>query len=171
MSVLVVYESMWGNTREIAHAIAAGLAVHGGVEVLAVVAAPPLQHLRVELLVVGAPTHSLGLSRPRTRDHAYYYRGGQVLAAGVREWLDDSGPVELAAAVFDTQKRYRHLLGSASANASRKLRRRGCTMVTDPKSFYVEDYDGPLLPAELDRAREWGAALAEALDAPQGREF
>ena len=90
-----------------------------------------------------------------------------MLTGGVREWLDDSGPVQLTVAVFDTQKRYRHWLGSASANAIRKLRRLGCTVVAGPESFYVEDYDGPLLPGELDRARDWGTTLASVLDAPK----
>jgi hypothetical protein len=38
-------------------------------------------------------------------------------------------------------------------------------VVADPQSFLVEDSEGPLVDGELERAREWGAALAATLRA------
>ena len=43
------------------------------------------------------------------------------------------------------------------------MRRRGCE-VLDTQSFLVADAEGPLEDGELDRAREWGASIAAALD-------
>ncbi|WP_134774102.1 flavodoxin family protein [Ornithinimicrobium flavum] len=54
MRYLVVYESAFGNTREVAEAVAAGLG--GEAEVVDVGATPPLAGLDVDLLVVGGPT-------------------------------------------------------------------------------------------------------------------
>jgi hypothetical protein len=34
---------------------------------------------------------------------------------------------------------------------------------TGPESFYVEDLAGPLADGELERARDWGAALAAGI--------
>ena len=44
------------------------------------------------------------------------------------------------------------------------------TVLADPETFYVEDYEGPLLPGELDRAREWGEELGRRLAGTAGSE-
>ncbi len=75
MTALVVYESMYGSTKAIAEAIGEGLAPVGPVRVLeisALAAAPGGRTIspQIDLLVVGAPTHAFGLSRPNTRQDA-----------------------------------------------------------------------------------------------------
>ena len=88
MNVLIVTESCFGNTRIVAEAIATGLR-SGGAAVTAVTVvdaatAPSLDG--VDLLLVGAPTHSMGLPSPATRGQAQA-KGGRPPAAGVGEWL------------------------------------------------------------------------------------
>ena len=58
MHALVVFESMYGNTRAIAEAIADGLSTRMRVEVQEVGVAPEVIDDDVALLVVGAPTHA-----------------------------------------------------------------------------------------------------------------
>jgi flavodoxin len=58
MTVLVVFESMFGNTKVIADAVAEGLGRHLPVEQVEVAAAPTVIGGELELLVVGGPTHS-----------------------------------------------------------------------------------------------------------------
>lgn len=157
MNNLIVYESAWGNTRAIAEAIATGLPREPPAEVVPVSAAPPLQDLQVDLLVVGAPTHAFGLSRPGTREDAHR-RGGQALSGGLREWIDAADGSHLTVASFDTHVRRPNLPGAASRSAAKKLRRLGCT-VLDRQSFWVDGYEGPLLDGEVDRARAWGKGL------------
>src|SRR5690606_3876637 len=156
MRTLIVYESAWGNTRAVAEDVAEGMA--GDVappEVVGVEAAPPLDGLQVELLVVGAPTHAFGLSREGTREDAHK-RGGDLLTTGVRDWLGAATGAGLGAATFDTHVSHTVLPGRASRSAAKKLKRLGCQLVVGPESFYVDDYGGPLLPGELERARAWG---------------
>lgn len=159
MKTLIVYESAWGNTKAVADAVAAGLSNDDPPQVMAVDAAPPLQELEVDLLVVGAPTHAFGLSRAGTREDAHR-RGGDMLASGMREWIDAAESARLAVATFDTHVRHPNLPGAASRSAAKKLRRLGCALVVDPESFYVDGYEGPLLPGEVERARAWGSDLA-----------
>lgn len=161
MHAIVVHESAWGNTRAVADAVAAGLGTSLTTEVVAVADAPPLQELSVDLLVVGAPTQAFGLSRPSTREDAHR-RGGRQLATGVREWLA-AGSAQLTIATFDTHVRHPNLPGHAGHGAARTLKKMGCTVLADPETFYVDDYEGPLLPGELDRAREWGEELGRRL--------
>ena len=70
MSALVVFESIYGNTKLVAEAVAHGLSESIEVEVLEVGSAPLHLAPEVALLVVGAPTHAFGLSRPNTRHDA-----------------------------------------------------------------------------------------------------
>jgi flavodoxin len=171
MKALVVYESLWGNTEQVARAIAAGLSQHLDVSVVDVAQAPPVIPDDVDLTVVGGPTHAFGLSRPQTRQDAFTQGATQgSQSTGIREWLGrlhadgHSGPV----ATFDTRvAKVRRLPGSAAKKAAKLVRREGFESAAPPESFYVSDSSGPLNEGELDRARAWGAQLAQdALQQP-----
>ena len=116
------------------------------------------------LLVVGGPTHALGLSSPATRADAASKTGQPIESSGqgLREWLDRIEPErtsELAAAAFDTRIAKPRIPGSADRVAARRLRRSGLA-VLEVKSFYVASTTGPLVAGERDRARAWGSGLA-----------
>jgi hypothetical protein len=166
MHATVVYESMFGNTYAIATAVAAGLA-DGGVqaEVVPVGDAPLTMRARTGLLVLGAPTHSAGIPRPRTRaDAGYWMPTDQLLTpdVGIREWLDAvHGDVRaVRVATFDTRIRRARKPGSAAHAALLELARRGFVLASAPESFWVSGMTGPLLPGEVERARAWGRALS-----------
>lgn len=162
MDAAVVYESAWGNTRAVAEAVAAGMSGRAHVELFDVEHAPAPHELAVDLLVVGGPTHALGMSRPSTRQDAAD-RGGHALQRGIREWLEGTEPLDVRAAAFDTHVRHPNLPGHAGRKAAKVLRRRGADLIAAPESFYVRDAEGPLLDGELERARTWGAELAGLL--------
>jgi hypothetical protein len=167
MKALVVYESMFGNTQKIAEAVAAGLRRHLEVQLLPVGrAAAPLVEA-VDLVVVGGPTHAFSMTREGTREDAV--RQGAVapdVSTGIREWIDrlGTGPRTQELATFDTRvAKVRHLPGSAAKAAARHLHKRGYRPVVKPESFLVQDTSGPLLPGEVERARQWGEQLAVTL--------
>lgn len=164
MRALIVYESLWGNTRTVAEAVAGGLADTCAVELGPVADAPPPDAIDVDLLVVGCPTHAFGLSRPATREEARARGASEVPDLGVREWLDGATSVQTRVATFDTHVWRPNLPGWASRNAAKVLRRLGATQVGRPESFYVHGYEGPLLDGELVRARTWGTDLAARLE-------
>lgn len=168
MKALVVYESIFGNTRAIAEAIGAGLRSAAGatVEVVEVGGAPSGDGY--DLVVVGGPIHAWGMSSRMTRTGAAdEARASHVepvsTGIGVREWLERLAPVtgEHAAAAFDTRMDSRWFpVGSAAKGEARALAGAGYHVVAAPEHFVVEGKQGPLLPGELDRARAWGATLA-----------
>jgi hypothetical protein len=170
MRALVVYESMFGNTKEIAEAVAAGLADRMDTEAVEVGAAPTALSDDLDLLVVGGPTHTFGMSRPATRRDAARQlaaranESGGVSTAqdgiGMREWLAsvDFGRAAPVVAVFDTRMRSA-FSGSAAVKAERLLRRRGMRVVAR-RSFFVTGGQGPLRDGERDQARWWAADVA-----------
>ena len=163
---VVVFESMFGNTQAIAVAVAESLATEYRVDVVDVAGAPLVLDDDVSLLVVGAPTHALGMSRLATRRAAQDQGAEAAVERGVREWLAglERPARAVRAAVFDTRIRKPLMPGSAARAMRRRLRRLGLE-VTAPISFGVTGTPGPLVDGELDRARRWATSLVARVPA------
>jgi flavodoxin len=171
VKALVIYESMFGNTRQIASAIAAGLGATGDVTVCNVNRIPEGVLNDADVVVVGAPTHIHSLSAPATRleaDQQAHVPGRHltiepdVEKLGVREWMRELGPTDQAFAAFDTRfDGPRLLTGAAGSHISKELRQLGMTEIVEPESFLVRGNE--LESGEADRAREWGAAIGRAV--------
>jgi hypothetical protein len=171
MRTLVVYESMFGNTRAIAEAVAAGLAEAAEVLLVPVREVTPVQVNSADLLVVGGPTHAHGLSSSMSRkgapDYVDKFDVPLVLepgwdGIGLRDWFDSLEPGSARGAAFDTRADINHLLsGRASRGIADRLRKHGYRLVADPESFLV-DKQNQLLPAEVARATAWGTELLAA---------
>jgi len=174
MLVLVMYESMFGNSERVARMVAEGLGERAEVTVRDVSASQDAEIPDdVGLLVVGGPTHALSMSRPNTREDAIRQGARQGRTSrGLREWLSEL-PRDLESlpfATFDTRvSRVRRLPGSAAHSAARILRRRHGRIVVPPESFYVTEVAGSVADGELERARAWGVHVtATVLDASGG---
>jgi len=168
MKALVVYESMFGNTEEVARAIGAGLAESMAVEVQSVANASPAVPQDVELLIIGGPTHAFSMSRRSTREDAVKQGSHASPSVGLREWLAGLPAQRRAATLttFDTRVNgARHLPGSAAKSAARSARRHGFTHVERGESFYVDGTAGPILDGEIERATDWGRQLAHSVSA------
>jgi hypothetical protein len=167
MRALIVYESMFGNTRTVAEAVAEGLRGSMPVEVLEVGTAPRGLPADVTLLVAGGPTHAHGLSSAKSRTDAAK-RVDHVVSEGIgiREWVEGlmrpAGPVVTAA--FDTRIKGPELLwGSAAKGIAKRLEQQGFRLAVPPQSFAIDGPSGPpadRVPAsEIEHARAWGAKL------------
>jgi hypothetical protein len=164
---MVVYESIYGNTRAVAEAIAEG--VGGGFEV----EVKPIHEADAaggtDLLIVGGPTHMHGMASSLSRKMAV--QAGEDDGAEIdpsareelslRTWLSRQQGANGKAAAFDTRiDKSPRLTGTAARGIAKRLRRAGYDVVGDPESFFVEDAEGPLADGELERAREWGRSIA-----------
>ena len=172
MRALIVVESYFGNTRQVAAAIAEGVSAHVEAEVVDVLEAPATVPDGLGLLVVGGPTHAHGMSNPDSRRSATQ-RGESTVhtsRTGIREWLAAlaAPPPGVAAAAFDTRiKGPRLVWGSASQGATKELERLSFAPVVEPASFLVRGPLGPvvdvLVEGEIERARAWGERLGADL--------
>jgi Flavodoxins len=173
MGALVIYESMFGNTKRVAEAIAAGIGERMPVELVEVSHAPLTLDPDLDLLVVGGPTHVHGMTTARTRSDAANRSPGPLVSLGIgmREWLEQLGPMTTAtpAAAFDTRiNGPKVLTGSAAGSFSKRLKGAGFRLASDPESFRIATkapQDDALLDGEVNEAREWGRALAATVPA------
>jgi hypothetical protein len=172
MKVVVVYESMYGNTHTIAEAIGRGCGDGADVQVVPVGDATPEQLRAADVVVVGGPTHMHGESWSMTR------AGARSAAAkdgdleldpdaegpGLRTWFHGVGKVDgVRAAAFDTRiDGNPAFTGRASKGIARKLRHHGFDLIAEPESFLVTG-DNVLLEGEDDRAEGWARSVLDAV--------
>jgi hypothetical protein len=176
MRALVIHESLYGNTRRVAHEVAAGLAARRpDVEIhclsAARVAREPGVLAGADLLVLGCPTHAWNMSSTRSRSAQLAKDAAEE--PGRRHDEDAAGPGlhEVLAvlpgegarvAAFDTRMPTR-FSGNAAKHIARRARAAGAVVVGRPTGFVVAGFHGPLVAGEVERARAWGAELAALL--------
>jgi len=165
MRAVIVYESLFGNTKMLSDAIAAALRARYEVVVIRAADASLEYLAQADLIVLGAPTHAHGMSQPGTRrGTANQGVAPEVaMAPGMRELLTKLVATrDCAAVAFDTRVRGpRWLTGSASRGIAGRLRRAGFRVLVPPESFLVTGTRGPLVEGEVERAGRWGETLAE----------
>jgi len=145
MKSVVIYESVYGNTRTIAEAIAAALP--GEVELQNVAAASVAGLEAGDLLVVGAPTHG---GRPTEATQGFLDRLAANALAGVR------------VAGFDTRltAKWVRIFGYAGPRIEAALQAKGGTPAGSPGGFFVKGKEGPLKDGEVERAAAWAKQIA-----------
>jgi hypothetical protein len=169
MRTLIVYESMFGNTRHLAEVIASEWRA-GGQDVMLVPAAEaPSDLTGFDIVAIGAPTHAHSLPAPASRTQAATWAADPSKALtltpdaeheGVREWLDRVIPPQSSprVAVFSTRADIpRIFAGSATAAITKRLHKRD-VVVADHEDFLVA-LDNRLASGEDQRARTWAQSL------------
>ena len=142
MKALVVYDSLFGNTAQVAEAVGAALASES--QVLRVTQVNSSELGSFDLVVVGAPT-----------------QGGRATEA-MQAFLARVPALEGArVAVFDTRLRAKwvKVFGYAAGRIAEKVKSLGATLVAEPEGFIVEGKKGPLVEGELERAAAWVRGL------------
>ena len=147
MKALIVYDSVYGNTEQIAQAISKALNSEMNVIVSRVTDVKADQLIELKLLIVGSPTH-----------------GGRFTEA-IQAFLNDISKLPLEGtnvAAFDTrtsssgvvgflEKRFGH----AAVRIANVLKKQGRNFIGEPEGFIVKGRKGPLKGGELERAENW----------------
>ena len=167
MNAVVVFESHWGNTAAIAHAIAEGIGP--GTAVLTTDEATSSVIEDAELIVAGAPlmvfrlpTEGILETLPEKTEDAP--APPDVSHPSMRSWLETLPAGHAPVAAFETRVRWSP--GSATGTIERGLGAAGYRRVAEAHRFYVRGTYGPLRYGELETARAWGRALAQAIQPP-----
>jgi hypothetical protein len=168
MRALVVYESMYGNTRAVASNIADGLRASHEVTLVPAGEATPELIAEADLLVAGGPTHMHGMSSATTRRMAAQAAAKEdsrltldpgASGPGLRDVFKDLAGGHALAATFDTRlTEIPAFTGRASRPIGRLLKRHGWRLIAAPQSFLVTQQN-TLVYGEAERARRWGMTL------------
>jgi len=155
MKVLVICDSVFGNTEQIAQAIGKALGSQEDVEVSRVGDVKLEQLTGVELLLVGSPTRAFRPTKAITDFlrgiPSNGLRGVKVAAFDTRMPVDGVGPpiLRFLAKVF----------GYAAKPISDRLVRKGGELAIPPEGFVVEGFEGPLREGEIERAEDWAKQI------------
>jgi len=147
MKALIVYDSVYGNTEEIAKAISG--AINGDVKVLRSGEVDPSELEKLDLLIVGSPTQG---GRPTKAIKDFLGRVSKAAIKGIY------------VAAFDTRlsTRWVGIFGYAAGKIARSLEKLGGITNMSPEAFFVKGKEGPLEEGELERAARWGRSILES---------
>jgi flavodoxin len=157
MRALVVYDSFFGNTEQVAQAIAQALRSPEPIRAIRVGEVRPEQMTGLKLLIVGSPTRGFRPSESVTNFlnaiPAQGLQGVKVAAFDTRLSLSDikSSPLRLLVKTG----------GYAAKTIAGRLKKKGGEMVIPSEGFLVIGEKGPLKEGELERAADWARQIGE----------
>jgi len=155
MKVLVVYDSVFGNTEKVAQAMGNALGGEAEVQTLRVGDVRPEHLAGLGALIAGSPTRAFS---PTPAIKAWL-RGlpanslerVRVAAFDTRVSLKD---VDSALLTFMVK-----LFGYAAEPIGKRLVRKGGEPAMPPEGFIVEGTEGPLREGESERAADWARQI------------
>jgi flavodoxin len=147
MKALIVYDSQYGNTEQIAKGIADGLAKNCDVVLKKAADVGPGDIDGIALLLVGSPTQG---SKP---------------TVPIREFLQKlpaDGLKGIRAAAFDTRMTnpFIRMFGFAAPKIDKTMAEKGAVSAAKPEGFWVVSGKGPLKDFEITRAAHWAETVA-----------
>ena len=151
MEILIVYDSIFGNTEQIAQAM--GKALGGGESVVTLRAGEvkPAHLTGLAALIVGSPTRAFKPTKAINdflkKVPANGLKGVKVMAFDTRMSLADVNSRLL--------NRLVKVFGYAAKPIADKLVKKGGSLTAPPEGFFVKESEGPLKDGELERAAEW----------------
>lgn len=154
MKAIIVYDSVFGNTKKIAEAMAQTV----GASLVKATDVSSLDLEGVQWFIVGSPTRAF---RPTPAITAWLKKLPAKSLKGVR------------AAAFDTRtsvdavdsamlKKLMKRFGYAAEKIQKELKKKGAVIESEPEGFYVLDSEGPLKDGETQRASEWAKSNVES---------
>ena len=157
MKMLVIYDSIFGNTEQIARAIGNALGGQEDVGILRAGDVRPEQLTSLELLLVGSPTRAF---RPTGAIKQLLRRIPRAGLKGVRVAAFDTG---ISTSDIDSSvgRFFVNRFGYAARPISDMLRKKGGELVVPPEGFFVKGAEGPLKEGELERAAAWAKKIGD----------
>lgn len=159
MKTLIVYDSFFGNTEQIARAIGDALGSGDNVQTVKVGEVKPEQLTGLNLLIVGSPTRAFKPSK----DITVFLKGIPAKSLkGVKVMAFDTriSTAEVNSRFLNVMVK---MFGYASKPITNILKKKGGELVCPPEGFIVKDTEGPLKEGELERAAAWAKSAVKHL--------
>lgn len=161
-STIIVYDSVFGNTAEVARAIGAELESSHNVRTVSVQEANASDLDGADLVIFGSPTRGF---RPTPAIQEFIGSSGEKLRGKSVATFDTRLDPE---SIHPAPLRWVVEVGGYAADVlQRELGERGVSKAAEPAGFLVGGTEGPLKDGEIERAREWARAVAAKLAGSQ----
>ncbi|MFA5070325.1 MAG: flavodoxin family protein [Patescibacteria group bacterium] len=149
MNILIIYDSLYGNTEKIAQAVAEALTPSAPSNVVKIIRADEAKISDIEsidLLIIGSPTHG---GRPSPAIKAFL---DKIPADGLKN---------IKVTAFDTHLKIfiLKIFGYAAGRIVKELQGKGGQLVAAPAGFIVSGTKGPLGQNEMERAAGWAKEI------------
>ena len=153
MKILVLYESFFGNTKDIAQTIVDELKQSNDVCIESIETASLDQLHHFDLIFVGSPTRAFSASPNIT---AFLKEIPAHSLLGVNVAVFDTRIIPKAKFIAGALK----LAGFADAKIISLLKQSGAEILLPGKGFIVKASEGPLEDGELEKAAAWARTIA-----------
>ncbi len=155
MKVLIIYDSFFGNTEQIAQAMGNALGSQAEVNTLRVGDVKPEHLTDLDVLIVGSPTRAFSPT-PETKKllgsiPQHGLKGVKVAAFDTRIALSDVDSRILPVFV--------KVFGYAAKPIADRLKKKGGELIIPPEGFFAKGAEGPLKEGELERAADWAKQI------------
>jgi len=155
MKILIIYDSVFGNTKQIAQAIGNTFSSEKNIKTIHINDVKPEYLIGLDLLIVGSPTRS--------------FRPTEVIKRFLNK-LSSNSLNGISVAAFDTRFSLNHVEpkilrfmvkigGYAARPITKKLLKKGGEFLQSPEGFIVTGVEGPLKIGELERAENWARLI------------
>jgi len=156
MKILIVYDSVFGNTEKVVNSIAKILGERHQVDIQRINSLSLEALNKSELLIIGSPTRGFKATKP------------------INGFISDI-PLNVLSkiniCVFDTRIRVEKINnklsrfivrkgGYASEKMIKQLEKKKANIIYPANAFYVVDTEGPLEEGELERAENWVKSIS-----------
>jgi flavodoxin len=157
MKTIVIFDSIYGNTKAIAESITQGIA--GDIKVLNVKDADISELKNLDLLIVGSPTHG---GRPSKDIKAFLDSIPRNALKNIRIAAFDTGISPEGKGFL--MRTIINIFNYAAKPISCSLAKKGGIVIAEPEGFIVEGREGPLKAGELERATRWAREISQKLE-------
>lgn len=151
MNALIIYDSVFGNTKKVAEIMGDILKERGQAEVIHVQDVTSSKISEADLLIIGSPTrafHPTKSIRQLLKSlPGKGLKGVDIAVFDTRMYLEDTNSRILELLV--------RILGYAAEKIEAWSVKKGALLIQKHEGFFVHDVEGPLRDGEEKRAAEW----------------
>lgn len=159
IKVLIIYDSVFGNTEQIAQALGRPFGDQADAAILRVSDVKPDQFAGLKILIIGSPTQRF---RPT------------AAISDLLKGIPEKRLKNVRVTAFDTRLTTNEIKKTpilaffvrmsgnsayAATHIANGLRKKGGELVVPPEGFFVEGMEGPLVQGELERAANWARQI------------
>lgn len=159
MKVLIVYDSFFGNTKQVAEAMKNQLSIGHDCRLTKVDYVTTEDFMETDLLIVGSPTRGFEPTKPIVKFMKHFFEVNMHCRLAVFDTRMDVEAVNNFVLTFLTKRK-----GYAGTTFGKLADKYQIELVVKPEGFIVLESEGPMKDGELERAAKWAESVVALVE-------